>query len=231
MTSPIDFSKKLVKRALERENRTFVKETGGWFGLTGLAARSHWKEWHTTLRRKSPFIIIENDKKRFAEICEEVEKLKAEDPRKAWKISVKYGDLFETMKKVRIGKNTPVFRYGHLDFCITSKVLMREHQLIENLFWLSTWKNLKSPFYLDVTFSRRGDSGMHTSVLNATIPDIFEAAGWKVSNPKRQLIGHRFVNPYREPKQCPMVNALYKFNKKKVKRQEEEPGKWCGRFL
>jgi len=208
-----DFDKKLVKRNLENENRKFIKETGGFFGLTGPAVEAHWKTWHTILRRQSPFLIIEYNSKRFYDMRRSVEELKVKDPRKAWKITIRQGELFDMLKRVRLGTRSPLFRYGHLDFCITSKVLLRDHQLTENLFWLAAWKNLKSPFYLDVTFSARGDGGMATSVMNEFIPSIFEATGWKTINPKQRFLGRRFINHYREPRQCAMANALYKFEK------------------
>lgn len=215
MTVDVDFANKTVKRHLEEENRKCVKETGGWFGLTGILVEAHWDAWKSMLKARSPFIIGETDPDSFEEIKHRISGLTYHDPKKAYNIWAQFEDIFDCLSRVEPAE-VNLFRYGHLDFCRTSKVLVREHKLIEKLYWLSRWNNLKSPFYLDVTFSVRGDGGeyrMYTCMMESMIPTIFNNAGWEVINPKRHLLGHRFVNEYREPHQSPMVNAIYKFVK------------------
>ena len=207
-----DFNKKLVKRNLENENRKYILEKGGFFGLTGPAVEAHWKTWHTILRTNSPFLIIEHDPGRFHKMKGSVRKIKRMSPKRSKQIVIKQGDLFRILRRMKPRSRVPLFRYGHLDYCATSKTLFRDHNLINDLFWLAKWKHLKSPFYLDVTFSIRGDGGMYKTAMDGLIPSIFSASRWRVSNPKRKR-SHIFHRLYNEPRQTPMVNALYKFER------------------
>ncbi len=198
-----DFSSKLSKRALEQNTSALIDQKGGWVGIPGPAIVEHFKTFEKILRADSPFIAVEENSMQYNKMVQSIEEYK--------RIKLIKGELFDILRSyTKVTPRVPLFSYAHLDFCKTTTVLIREYNLLENLVWLSKWEQLKSTFYLDVSLSRRPDgTNMYSSFLQHTIPLIFKAAGWQVTDPRK--LDTAFMFRYRDGN--PMVNALYKFEK------------------
>lgn len=229
MSAEVDFSNRPVKREIELFNSKLTTQKGGWFGLTADQFLWHYNAYKHNLRKNSPFFVVDYD----YNITNAIKKQVAEN--NLSNVVVKTGDLFDCLKKVG-HYNVPLFSFGHLDFCRTALTLCRDEQLIENLYWLAKWDNLKDTFFFDITFAVRGDhASMYISMLEFTIPQIFMSCGWQVYNTKRGCISYNdnceeiysrslpynpkvevgnFMHEYREKRCCGMVNAFYKVVRK-----------------
>lgn len=198
-----DFSTKIRKRELEKNTADIVAQKGGWFGIPGPAIVEHYETFEKILRAESPFIAVEENTMQFNKMHKAIEKYN--------KIRLIKGELFDVLKSYsKITPRIPLFSYGHLDFCKTTSVLIRDYDLLENLVWLSKWNQLKSEFYLDISASRRPDGEqVYTRFFQHVVPLIFEVAGWKVEDPR--MLNNKFILKYRDGN--PMVNALYKLTK------------------
>lgn len=199
-----DFSSKGHKRLIERETASLITQHGGWFGIPGPAIKEHFDTFKGTLRANSPFVAVEENSMQFNKMSAAVGDNN--------KITLIKGELFDILKSYsKVAPRVPLFSYGHLDFCKTVTVLIREYSLLENLVWLFKWNQLKSEFYLDISVSRRPDGEhMYNRFFQYTVPLIFEAAGWEVIDPRN--LKTRFVLKYRDGN--PMANALFKLVKK-----------------
>lgn len=205
-----DFAIRPVKRKLEEDNAALVDQRGGWFGLTSDEFSTHYSTFAKHLRIDSPFVIAELDSNKFNTLKNIVGTSNRN-------VFIHNKDLFEVLKGIerRIPKpRVPLFSYGHLDFCITAKVLCRDYNLIENLYWLAKWNNLKNTFFFDITFSTRGDGyySMWSTLIEELIPIIFGTCGWEVTNPRGD---GAFGIEYREKQKTGMVNAMYKVVRKR----------------
>lgn len=204
-----DYDKKYEKRALEVINSLLMKGYGDVICLTGPAFKAHWDAYKKFLTKDSKFFVAEKEQG----VCQDI-LAKAEEVGDK-RISILNGDIFEGINYA-VKKYNAVFKYIHLDFCITAKTLMRDHNLYGNLCNLAENKKaLKKRFYLDVTFSLRPDPTlMYIKVMNELILEAFGYGGWRVTNLKRNNSSDfDFVREYREPQQNPMINALYQFDK------------------
>jgi hypothetical protein len=223
-----DYSKKLNKRQLESLTGDLIQSDrdtakGDLFGIIGPAVKEHAETWGSLRGEDSQFIMVEKEKKVYEEMIPKWKKLK--DPN----VLLVHGDVFDTINRIRSNKkHTFNFIYGHLDFCKTAHVLKYEFDLYKNLCWLAKWKKLNDIFWLDVSFSTRTDNkkdsydNSYEMVMENEIPYIFSRYGWKVINIRPNKDKKTFANEYREPQQCPMVNALYKFIRKPKKDTESK---------
>lgn len=202
-----DFSLKTNKRCLENEAVKVVQQTGGWFGIPGPAILEHYNTFSTLLRENSPFIAVEENSMQYNKMSSTIKHKQF----KTGKFTLIKGELFDVLSSFsKLNPKVPLFSYGHLDFCKTTSVLVREFNLLTNLTWLSKWNQLKDIFYLDITVSCRPDGErMYKRLFQQTIPLIFEAAGWQVTDPRK--LEESFIITYKDG--TPMANALYKFSK------------------
>lgn len=228
-SSNVDFSiyNKPKKRKLEIFNQQFIKDKGGIFALTSTEVDPHYAAYKHILRKLSPFSIFEVDRDTYWNILERV--LYIGDKRiNVYPCSI--FNIFHTSYK-RKGKKYGTYRYGHLDLTKSGRVLVRDHEFLQFLERLAKWDNLYSPFYLETTFSVRGDGKFETgdniglSVLEDHIPAIFRADGWKVDNPRNKAIQEcpwvldgvirqhwRYTVSYKDG--CPMINGFHKFTRR-----------------
>ena len=164
-----DFSNKEHKRLIERETALLITQHGGWFGIPGPAIKEHFDTFKGTLRANSPFVAVEENSMQFNKMSAAVGDNN--------KITLIKGELFDILKSYsKVAPRVPLFSYGHLDFCKTVTVLIREYSLLENLVWLSKWNQLKSEFYLDISVSRRpNEEHMYNRFFQYTVPLIFQS--------------------------------------------------------
>jgi hypothetical protein len=198
-----NFDDKMRKRLLEKQTSGFILQKGGWFGIPGPAIITHYNTFKNILREHSPFIAVEENTMQYNKMQKEVENEK--------RIQLIKGELFDVLRSyTKITPRIPLFSYGHLDFCKTATTLIKKNNLLGDLVWLSQWEQLKTTFYLDISLSIRPDGPtMYNDLLQHTIPMIFRASGWEVSDVRK--LKSPFILSYRDGK--PMVNALYKFEK------------------
>lgn len=232
----IDYSisNKPRKRSLEAFNQHFIKDKGGIFALTGPEVISHYNEYGKILRTLSPFSIFEIDIPTYWDIIKSALII---DDKRLHIYPCDICNILYTSPKPE-GKKHGIYRYGHLDFCITGKVLVRDHSLLVFLERLAKWDNLKSPFYLETTFSIRGEKGFKTgknvglSILENKIPNIFSRYGWRISSPRNEAIHKdssvvggivsRYWYPgytvsYKDGKNgCTMINGFHKFTRRRL---------------
>lgn len=225
----VDFSiyNKPKKRKLETFNQQFVKDKGGIVALTSTGVDPHYAAYKHILRKLSPFSIFEIDLGIARTISERV--LYIGDKRlRVYPCDV--CSVFYTSPKPKHKKHG-VYRYFHLDFPISGRILVRDHGFLQFLEKLAKWDNLKSPFYLETTFSIRGDRSFMTGpnvglgVLEEEIPAIFERCGWKVDNPRNRAIQRdtrildgvirqcwKYTVSYKDGN--PMINGFHKFTRR-----------------
>lgn len=214
------------KRKLELFNQRFIKEKGGIFALTGTEIDSHHITYRHILRERSPLSIFEVDPKTAWIILERI--LYIRDKRlHLYPCDIR--NIFYTSPKPK-GKKYGAYRYGHLDFCVTGRVLVREG-LLDFFEKLARWNNLYSPFYLETTFSVWGDGKFKTgenvglNTLEKYIPTIFEQHGWKVNSPRNRainkdpqemcnVIARHWCYTVSYEDGCPMINGFHKFTRR-----------------
>lgn len=229
MSNNVDYSiyNKPRKRKLEKFNQQFIKDKGGIVALTSTGVDPHYVAYKHILRKWSPFSIFEIDLEIARTISERV--LLLGDKRlRVYPCDV--CSVFYTSPKPR-GKKHGVYRYFHLDFPTSGRILVRDYGLLQFLEKLAKWDNLKSPFYLETTFSVRGDRKFVTGenvgleILEVEIPDIFERHGWVVDNPRNKaipknpwltdsVIGRcdKYTVSYKDGN--PMINGFHKFTRR-----------------
>jgi hypothetical protein len=204
-----NFSTKVKKRQLELETSELISQKGGWFGIPGPAIVDHWNTFKNILKDRSPFLAIEENSLQFNKMSTVIEGIE--------QISLIKGDLFKVLhsfSQLNPSPKVPLFAYGHLDFCKTATVLIRDYDLLTNLMWLAKWNQLKSTFFLDVSVSCRPDGGeSYNKLFQEFIPFIFGICGWVAEDPRK--LPNKFVQTYRDSN--PMANALYKMVKKEKK--------------
>jgi len=158
------------------------------------------------LRENSPFLAVEENIMQYNKMRESIKHIKG--------IELIPGDLFDVLEgyaKYRDPLKVALFSYGHLDFCKTAAVLLRDYNLYSNLQWLAKWSQLKTTFYLDISVACRCDEDkMYERFFQTYVPDIFAMCGWKVEDPRN--CDTKFYKTYRDA--TPMANALYKMTKK-----------------
>ncbi len=196
------------KALLETDKAISIKEKGGWFGLTHSSILPHYKKFKHILRPRSPFLAIERDPVTFSKLEQNAKMIN--DPR----VVVLRGDLFDALFNSQpvlgyrqekgagiVGYHTPLFRYGHLDFCAALPGLIDE--CIEmNLRRLSKWWCIKSPFYLDITLAHRGGGKQASKLfLEQYVPIIFGYRKWCVEDLKMFQYKDSSI----------MYTAIYKF--------------------
>ena len=216
-----DFHTKQSKRNLEIMNAGFIKHTGGWFGIPGPAVEEHCKLYNEIMRSGSVALLAEIDHGRYMEMIKTLKA--AKDIKAPERVFLYHEELFTLLRRYQQkfpNPVTPMFRYGHLDFCITAPILLRDHAIYSNLIWLAQWNQLKDPFYLDITVSTRNDKqrgSLH--LFESTIVQIFLACGWNVKHNIERPVneGCHYTLGYRDG--APMHNALYKFEKMKDRRR------------
>ncbi len=200
-----NFSNKYTKRQLEKDAVKVVDKTGGWFGIPGPAIIEHWDVFKSILRDKSPFIAVEENKSQYNKMSRLSENING--------LTLVNGELFNVLKsfgQLYPSPRVPLFAYGHLDFCKTARILLRDYELYSNLMWLAQWNQIKSVFYLDVSVSRRPDDDIiFTKLFQDLIPFIFSLNGWNVTDPRN--LQNKYIKTYSDGN--PMVNALFKMTK------------------
>jgi len=205
-----NFSKKKVKRRLEAECGELVTQKGGWFGIPGPALKEHWEVFSCNLRELSPFVVFEEDYNRYKYLKKTLHHM-GTTPKKV--ITIQHIDMLTGLKQLKAANKNPrvpVFSYGHLDFCKTTNVLLKDNNLFEMLNFIAKWNNTKNIFYLDISASTRCKNSIHKQLMEEIIPVIFSINGWKVTNGRKET---NYCKIYREPHSCPMVNALYKMER------------------
>lgn len=204
------------KNKIELKNASLVEGVGSWFGLTGPGITKHWKMFKNMLSDDSKMVIVERHKSVFKDIVDIAKKLNPN------KIEVYNDSLFEAIKKVEINSDSSKFAYGHLDFCSNSMTMMRDENMIPNLFWLSNSGLLRDTFYMDFTVTdRRDEFAFYETLLEDLVPKIFKVNGWEVTCPKSEDLNkppyskynYRYTQLYKEHKGPHMRNAFYKFKK------------------
>ena len=216
----LPFGERPVKKALEEYNSSLVTQKGGWFGLTGIELEAHLVKFKQVLRPKSPFIVVEFNRTQFTRLCGQYMRL----PRYLQhNVGIYHNDLFKQLRRIEDANpspRVPLFSYGHLDFCRTAVPLMRDESLVEKLYWLAKWNNLKNTFFFDITFSTRMDlCKLYETLMDSLIPAIFYTCGWDVINPKGT---DSFAHRYREYHGSTMVNAFYKVVRRKPLNEESD---------
>ena len=215
-----NYSNKLVKRRLEERtseeifeaNAGEVEKKGGWFGIPGPAIAEHYIVGEKNMREGSPFLAVERDTCQLKRMRSSISTLNIAQQSR---IKLAQGDLFEVLERLypnTVKPRVPLFSYGHLDFCKSSKGLANDRSFKSGLCWLANWKQLKDTFYLDFSCSVRPFPPVYYEILlQQTIPNTFFFAGWKVEDPRD--LERKFILEYRESKGNPMVNALYKMTR------------------
>lgn len=179
------------KARLEADKLALVDNRGGWFGLTHQNFMEHYHSYSKHMRSKSPFVAIERNLNTYRLMQKDARVLA--DRRF---IKLIHGDLFEDLFNAyplfgyctscrddfgEVPKRTPLFNYGHLDFCCTAAMLTEEG-LERFLRRLAKWWALKRTFHLDITVSKRGDRDNNSStvLMDYFIPNVFKQLNWEM---------------------------------------------------
>ena len=216
----------IVKRGIEKSSKSYVTEKGSWFGFSGPAIVNHWNLFKSIIGDNGLFVVAEQEKVVYDRIVTESDSISHKK-----RLQVFNEELFKVLKGLPTHNYNDKFVFGHLDFCVTAKTLMRDGGIVENLFWLASWSRLADSFFMDVTLCDRTDSfGFHESLLEDLIPKIFNACGWEVLSPKARELskyphsknGYIYTQKYKEDGPH-MRNAFYEFKKAGMYRNEYWP--------
>jgi hypothetical protein len=189
---------KVEKRRLHRKIGGIIanRTKGGVIALTGPAGVDHMKEYKCILHNREgydEFYAVEQNRNVLQILYRQKKDMEKE--LKFGKLFIKGMDVFKVLRQLK--PNTRI-RFIDLDFCKTYKELKGlELKIVENIVHNTS---LQSPFWLAITFCRRGGDYIGTSNMIQYIKRNFVRTGY--------VPGEQYEFPYKDYHSPPMLTWL-----------------------